>query len=118
MVFAFNYGGRKELVDAVRSIADAAVAGKLDPDSIDESMIAAHLYVPDMPDPDVVIRTSGEQRTSNFLLWEAAYSEYVFTEVLWPDFGREELVRCIHEYQDRERRFGGAEDESLDVPEG
>ena len=116
MVFAFNYGGRTEIVDAVRAIATAAVAGDLDPDSIDESTIARHLYVPDMPDPEVVIRTSGEQRTSNFLLWEAAYSEYVFTDVLWPDFGREELVRCITEYQDRERRFGGATDESLDVP--
>jgi undecaprenyl diphosphate synthase len=116
MVFAFNYGGRTEIVDAVRAVATAAAAGALDPDSIDESTIARHLYVPDMPDPEVVIRTSGEQRTSNFLLWQAAYSEYVFTDVLWPDFGREELVRCITEYQDRERRFGGATDESLDVP--
>jgi undecaprenyl diphosphate synthase len=118
MVFAFNYGGRSEIVDAVRKIAREAASGTLDPSEVDESTIAAHLYVPDMPDPDVVIRTSGEQRTSNFLLWEAAYSEYVFTDVLWPDFGREELVRCINEYQDRERRFGGAHDESLDVAGG
>jgi undecaprenyl diphosphate synthase len=117
MVFAFNYGGRSEIVDAVRTIAAKAAAGTLDPETIDESTIAAHLYVPGMPDPDVVIRTSGEQRTSNFLLWEAAYSEYVFTDVLWPDFGRKELVRCIAEYQDRERRFGGAEDESLEGTE-
>ena len=117
MVFAFNYGGRKELVDAVRSIA----ADEVDPASIDEDLIRQHLYVPDMPDPDLVIRTSGEQRTSNYLLWEAAYSEYVFTDVLWPDFDRHELSRCIDEFRDRDRRFGGAvdaSDASLEGPPG
>ncbi len=100
---AFNYGGRAELIDAVRAIvAEGIPAAK-----INEKTIAAHLYDPSMPDPEMVIRTSGEQRTSNFLMWETAYSEYVFTDVLWPDFRREELSRCIAEYQDRDRRFGG-----------
>ena len=114
MVFAFNYGGRREIVDAVRSIIDRGVA----PDEVDEDMIRAHLYVPDMPDPELVIRTSGEQRTSNYLLWEAAYSEYVFTDVLWPDFDRNELARCVAEYRGRDRRFGGAVDASLEGPPG
>lgn len=114
MVFAFNYGGRREIVDAVRSIIDRGVA----PDEVDEDMIRAHLYVPDMPDPELVIRTSGEQRTSNYLLWEAAYSEYVFTDVLWPDFDRKELARCVDEYRGRDRRFGGAVDASLEGPPG
>jgi undecaprenyl diphosphate synthase len=85
---------------------------------VTQDVIADHLYIPDMPDPDLVIRTSGEQRTSNFLLWEAAYSEYVFTPVLWPEFDRVELARCIAEYQNRERRFGGAEDASLQEGDG
>ncbi|KAA3635041.1 MAG: di-trans,poly-cis-decaprenylcistransferase [Armatimonadetes bacterium] len=113
MVFAFNYGGRVEIVDAVKKIAEEAAAGNLAPNEVTEEVIGRHLYVPDMPDPDLVIRTSGEQRTSNFLLWQAAYAEYVFTPVLWPDFDRHELARCVAEYQGRERRFGGAEDESL-----
>lgn len=103
---AFNYGGRAELVDAVRRIVEAGIpAGK-----IDEKTIAAHLYDPTMPDPEVVIRTSGEVRTSNYLMWESAYSEWVFTDVLWPDFRREHLYECIHTYQQRERRFGGLAD--------
>ena len=118
MVFAFNYGGRREVLDAVRAIATEAAAGSLDPDTLDEGAIRERLYVPDMPDPDVVIRTSGEQRISNFLLWEAAYSEFVFTPVLWPDFDRHELARCIAEYQSHERRFGGAEDASLTETDG
>lgn len=118
MVFAFNYGGRAEIVDAVRSIASAVHDGELEPNAITQDVIARHLYVPEMPDPDLVIRTSGEQRTSNFLLWEAAYSEYVFTPVLWPEFDRVELARCVAEYQNRERRFGGAEDASLTEGDG
>jgi len=118
MVFAFNYGGRVEIVDAVKEIAAKAAAGEIAPDDIGMDTIASHLYIPEMPDPDVVIRTSGEQRTSNYLLWEAAYSEYVFTPVLWPDFDRQELARCIAEFQDRERRFGGAVNDSLDGAEG
>jgi undecaprenyl diphosphate synthase len=112
MVFAFNYGGRAEIVEAVRRIASEAAAGALDPGDIDLGMIAAHLYLPVMPDPDLVIRTSGELRTSNYLLWESAYSEYVFTPVLWPDFDRYTLADCIIEYQSRDRRFGGAVDGS------
>ena len=113
MVFAFNYGGRVELTAAVQSIAEAVAVGTIDPAEIDEETIAAHLYLPGMPDPDLVIRTSGELRTSNYLLWEAAYSEYVFTPVLWPDFDRNTLADCIAEYQSRDRRFGGAEDRSV-----
>lgn len=109
MVFAFNYGGRVEIAGAVRRIAAEAAAGSLDPEDVDEHTIAARLYLPGMPDPDLVIRTSGEMRTSNFLLWEAAYAEYVFTPVLWPDFDRRELARCIAEFQARERRYGGVE---------
>lgn len=118
MVFAFNYGGRIEIVDAIKRVAADLLAGELRPGEIDEQAVKDHLYIPDMPDPDLVIRTSGEQRTSNFLLWEAAYSEYVFTPVLWPDFDRDELARCIAEYQSRDRRFGGAIDESFTEPAG
>jgi len=110
MVFAFNYGGRYEIGRAARAIADEVAAGTLEPGDVDEHSIAGRLYLPEMPDPDVVIRTSGEQRTSNFLLWQSAYAEYVFTPVLWPDFDTEELTRCIAEYQARERRYGGADD--------
>jgi undecaprenyl diphosphate synthase len=102
---AFNYGGRAEIVDAVRAIVDAGVPAP----KIDERTIARHLYAPDMPDPDLMVRTSGEFRTSNFLLWELAYSELVFTEVLWPDFRREHLFEAVREFQRRERRFGGVD---------
>jgi undecaprenyl diphosphate synthase len=103
---AFNYGGRAEIVDAVRAL----VAEGTPAEKIDERAIRRHLYHPDMPDPDLMIRTSGEYRISNFLLWEIAYSELVFTEVLWPDFRREHLFDAVREYQARERRFGGIED--------
>jgi len=109
LTFAFNYGGRAELVDAVRSIAAEARARTLDPATIDERTIQRHLYAPDMPDPDVLVRTSGEYRTSNYLLWEAAYSELVFTDVLWPDFRRDDLFAAIREFQNRSRRFGAIE---------
>ena len=112
MVFAFNYGGRTEVVEAVRKIAAEVAAGALDPAAIDAATIEARLYLPEMPDPDLVIRTSGEVRTSNYLLWESAYSEYVFTPVLWPDFDRFTLADCIAEYQARDRRFGRAVDAS------
>ncbi|HSL59767.1 MAG TPA: polyprenyl diphosphate synthase [Acidimicrobiales bacterium] len=102
---AFNYGGRAEIVDAVRAIVASGIA----PDKVDERTIARHLYAPDMPDPDLMVRTSGEYRTSNFLLWELAYSELVFTEVLWPDFRREHLFDAVREFQRRERRFGGVD---------
>ena len=103
LTFAFNYGGRAEIVDAVRAI----VAEGTPPAKIDEKAIRRHLYAPDMPDPDLVIRTSGEYRISNFLLWELAYSELVFTPVLWPDFRRGHLFDAIREFQSRDRRFGG-----------
>ncbi|HZP30564.1 MAG TPA: polyprenyl diphosphate synthase [Acidimicrobiia bacterium] len=106
LTFAFNYGGRAELVDATRAIAAEAAAGRLDPHKIDERTVARHLYAPDMPEPDLLVRTSGEYRISNYLLWELAYSELVFTDVLWPDFRRADLFAAIREYQQRERRFG------------
>jgi undecaprenyl diphosphate synthase len=103
LTMAFNYGGRAEIVDAVRGlVASGVAAGR-----IDERAIRAHLYFPDQPDPDLVIRTSGEYRISNFLLWQLAYSELVFTEVLWPDFRRQDLFAAVAEYQRRERRYGG-----------
>ena len=99
---AFNYGGRAEIVDAVRRIAASGTA----PEKITESTIAKNLYDPQMPDPDLVIRTSGEYRISNFLLWELAYSELVFTDTPWPEFQRREFLAAIREFQDRDRRFG------------
>lgn len=104
---ALNYSGRAELTDLIRNAAASAVAGQLDPASIDESWIDAHLLTGGVPDPDLLIRTSGEQRVSNFLLWQLAYSEIYFSRVLWPDFDKEELFRALHEFQNRERRFGG-----------
>ncbi|MEY2453003.1 MAG: undecaprenyl diphosphate synthase [Acidimicrobiaceae bacterium] len=102
---AFNYGGRAEIVDAVQSIVKARVPVN----KITEKTIREHLYEPGMPDPDVMIRTSGEYRISNFLLWELAYSELVFTDVLWPDFRREHLFEAVREFQRRDRRFGAVE---------
>jgi undecaprenyl diphosphate synthase len=103
LTMAFNYGGRAEIVDAVRAlVADGVAAQK-----IDEKAIRARLYYPDQPDPDLVVRTSGEYRISNFLLWELAYSELVFTDVLWPDFRRQHLFEAVAEFQRRERRYGG-----------
>ena len=103
LTIAFNYGGKAEIVDAVRRLVDEGVPAS----KIDEKAIAKRLYDPAMPDPDLVVRTSGEYRLSNFLLWEAAYSELVFTEVLWPDFRREHLFDAVREFQARDRRFGG-----------
>jgi len=106
LTFAFNYGGRAELADAARSIARRVADGSLDPDRVDERVLARHLYAPDMPDPDLLVRTSGEFRISNYLLWQLAYSELHFTDVLWPDFRREHLFEAITDYQNRNRRFG------------
>jgi undecaprenyl diphosphate synthase len=103
LTIAFNYGGRAELVDAVRSIVASGVA----PAKVNEKTNARHLYDPEMPDPDLMIRTSGEHRISNFFLWELAYSEMVFCDVLWPDFRRQHLFDAVREFQRRERRFGG-----------
>jgi undecaprenyl diphosphate synthase len=104
----FNYGGRAEIVDAVKAL----VAEGVDPSKVDEKAIRRHLYAPDLPDPDLVVRTSGEYRISNFLLWELAYSELYFTDVLWPDFRRQHLFDAVREYQARERRYGGVEGRS------
>jgi len=108
---AFNYGGRAEIVDAVKDLAREVRAGTLRPDRITEDLIAERLYSADMPPPDLLIRTSGEQRISNFLLWEVAYSELWFTPVFWPDFDRELLYEAIRDFQKRSRRFGGVTDE-------
>ena len=109
LTFAFNYGGRAELVDAARAIGHEVAAGRLVPDKITDRTVARNLYAPDMPDPDLLVRTSGEFRISNYLLWELAYAELVFTDVLWPDFRREHLFEAIREYQRRERRFGAVD---------
>ncbi|GHO43094.1 polyprenyl diphosphate synthase [Ktedonospora formicarum] len=99
----FNYGGRAEVVDAVRQI----IADGLQPEAISEELIASYLYTRDLPDPDMVIRTAGEMRVSNFLLWQSAYSEYYATPTLWPDFGREDLLEALQSFAQRQRKFGG-----------
>lgn len=109
LILALSYGGRAEIVDAVRNLAADAASGVLDPDDVDENEIASRLYMPEVPDPDLIIRTSGEQRLSNFLLWESAYSEYYFTDVLWPDFGRADLEAAFSDFSSRIRRFGDIE---------
>ena len=100
---AFDYGGRAELVEAARRLVESGI----DPEDVDDEAVARSLYAPEMPDPDLVIRTSGEVRVSNFLLWQSAYAEFVFTETLWPDFGPAELRAAIEDYASRRRRFGG-----------
>ncbi|HEX7099131.1 MAG TPA: polyprenyl diphosphate synthase [Acidimicrobiia bacterium] len=110
LVFAFNYGSRREIARAAATIAAEAAAGRLDPKTVNEETVAAHLWVPDMPDVDLVIRSSGEHRLSNFLLWQSAYAEFWFPGILWPDFNRHHLVEAVREYQARERRFGSARD--------
>ncbi len=106
LTIALSYGARAEIVAAARAAAVAAAAGTLDPDSIDETLFAALLATGEMPDPDLVIRTSGERRLSNFLLWQSAYAELIFTDVLWPDFGLAEFDAALLEFAGRERRFG------------
>jgi len=108
---AFNYGGRAEITDAVRRLVRDHDAGLVRAERLSDAAIAERLYHPDVPDPDLVIRTSGEQRLSNFLLWQAAYSELWFTSVLWPDFDREILFEAIRDFQKRSRRFGGIDDD-------
>ena len=104
---AFNYGGRKEIVDAVKKIAQKVGSGELNIDDITEDTISQNLYTAGMPDPDLLIRTSGEFRTSNFLPWQIVYSEFYFPEKYWPEFGEEDLIKAIEIYQNRNRRFGG-----------
>lgn len=106
LVIALSYGSRQEITAAVRQLVNDVVAGDVDADSIDESAIESRLYTSDIPDPDLIVRTSGEQRISNFLLWQSAYAEFVFTDVLWPDFSREKLEDSIEEFGRRERRYG------------
>jgi len=107
LCLAINYGGRAEMVDAVRRIAQETVAGQLDPGSIDEACLANHLYTAGMPDPDLLIRTAGEMRISNFLLWQISYAELWVTERCWPEFEIADLHQAIREFADRDRRFGG-----------
>ena len=118
VVFAFNYGSRWEITEAARRIARSVDEGQLRPDDIVEATVAGNLAVPDMPDVDLVIRSSGEHRISNFLLWQAAYAEFVFPGILWPDFDRHRLLEAVLEYQGRDRRFGGAIDRSDQDPTG
>jgi undecaprenyl diphosphate synthase len=108
LTIALSYGGRAEIIAAMRAMAEKAAAGALAPKAIDEAAVSRHLFTADIPDPDLLIRTSGEQRISNFLLWQCAYSELVFTKTLWPDFGRADLEEAIADYGCRERRYGAS----------
>jgi len=113
LILALSYGGRDEILDAVKRIARDCAAGKLDAASITKKIISDYLYTEGIPDPDLLIRTSGEYRISNFLLWQTAYTEFYFTDLLWPDFRKEDLFRAIADYQKRERRFGLTSDQLL-----
>lgn len=106
LIVALSYGSRQEITMAARQLASDAAAGEIDPDAIDENALEARLFTSHVPDPDLIVRTSGEKRISNFLLWQAAYAELVFTDVLWPDFSQEELENSIAEFGRRERRYG------------
>ena len=106
LVIALSYGSRQEITAAVRQLVEDVAAGEISADAIDENALEERLYTADMPDPDLIVRTSGEQRISNFLLWQSAYAEFVFTDVLWPDFSREKLEDSIEEFSRRERRYG------------
>ncbi len=108
LIIALSYGSRDEILYAVRGLMREAAAGAIDPDSIDEETFAKRLLTADIPDPDLIIRTSGEQRLSNFLLWQSAYAELIFTSCLWPDFGPDELRAAVSEFQTRDRRYGAA----------
>jgi undecaprenyl diphosphate synthase len=110
LTMCVNYGGRNEITDAVRALATEVSAGRLKPSGITEKAIQRHLYQPDLPDVDLFVRSSGEQRTSNFLLWQSAYAEMVFLDTLWPDFSRTDLWSAVETYASRNRRFGGAVD--------
>jgi undecaprenyl diphosphate synthase len=114
LTMCVNYGGRNEIVDAVRGLAEEVAAGRMKPSGITEKAIQRALYTPEMPDVDLFVRSSGEQRTSNFLLWQSAYAEMVFLDTLWPDFGRAQLWDAVERYAGRNRRFGGA----VDTPRG
>lgn len=113
LVIAFNYGARDEIARAVREIAVAIAGGALAPEAVTPELVAAHLYTRDIPDPDLIIRTSGEQRLSNFLLWQSAYAEFVFVDAHWPEFDKTHLMSAIQEFSRRERRFGGVSESAL-----
>ncbi len=117
LVMCVNYGGRAEIVDAAAQIARLAQAGQINPNRIDEATLTRYLDEPDMPDVDLFVRSSGEQRTSNFLLWQSAYAEMVFLDTLWPDFDRRHLWHAVQLYINRERRYGGAQDAPSDTAE-
>ena len=108
LTIALSYGGRAEIARAARDIAAAVKSGELAPEQVDETLFARHLLTADRPDPDLVIRTSGEQRVSNFLLWQTAYSELVFIDTLWPDFGKADFEKALRDYHGRERRYGAS----------
>ncbi|HZK28932.1 MAG TPA: polyprenyl diphosphate synthase, partial [Clostridia bacterium] len=114
LIIAFNYGGRYEIVSAVRAIIADSIAGKLSPGDMTEDMFSGYLYLPDVPEPDFLIRTGGEYRLSNFLLWQSAYTELYTEDCLWPDFGAEQLDRAISDYDSRQRRFGEVKQETDD----
>lgn len=107
LIVALSYGGRTEIATAARTIAEKVAAGQLQPAEVDEACVAAHLYLPDLPDPDLIIRTSGEMRLSNFLLWQASYAEFYTTPTLWPDFAQADFDAALAAFQQRKRRFGG-----------
>lgn len=109
LIVAFNYGGKAEIAEAARKLAREVAAGRLSPEAITEERIAASLYTAGLPDPDLIIRTSGEQRISNFLLWQSAYAEFVFVDENWPDFGEASFIRVLEIFSLRDRRFGGIE---------
>ncbi len=106
LILALSYSGRVELIDAVKSVAQEVQAGRLDPVNIDPELFSRHLYTHQYPDPDLLIRTSGEMRLSNFLLWQLSYTEIYFTRTLWPDFRKEDLIEAVHDYANRQRRYG------------
>jgi undecaprenyl diphosphate synthase len=108
LIVALSYGGRHDIVQATQLLAAEVAAGRVKPDAIDETMLANHLYTAGIPDPDLLIRTSGEQRISNFLLWQSAYTELVFIDTLWPDFGASDLEKAVREFHGRERRYGAS----------
>jgi undecaprenyl diphosphate synthase len=115
LTMCVNYGGRAEIADAAQAIAHEVAAGRLDPRRIDERLLARYLDEPSMPDVDLFVRSSGEQRTSNFLLWQSAYAEMVFLDTLWPEFDRRHLWRAIEIYASRDRRYGGAIEPSAEI---
>jgi undecaprenyl diphosphate synthase len=108
LTIALSYGGRGEIAAAARALAHQVAAGRLDPDAIDEMLVGEHLLTADIPDPDLVIRTSGEQRISNFLLWQTAYAEFSFTDTLWPDFAKGDLEKAVQDFHGRDRRYGAS----------